>query len=201
MYAYFHSKAASRYNFSIVPDDLIDLDEFVGLSSTAKLLYSRMLSRMELSRKNGWVDEYDRVYMYYKASEVAALFRTSERTARSLLDELEKYNLLEKKRDEFGKPNKLYLKDVWNEDAVIPEELFPLMRKNSAAIPEENYRTVRQDFTGHTYNIDREEIDREKYLLSHDGFAPSSDDTMDAFSLVKNFLGRADPSDDPTASF
>lgn len=46
---------------------------FKPLSNEGKVLYAFILRRAELSRKNGWADEYGRIYLYYPICEVVAL--------------------------------------------------------------------------------------------------------------------------------
>ena len=43
---------------------------FKNLSSDAKVLYGILIDRMELFTKNGWVDENNRVYMYFTIENI-----------------------------------------------------------------------------------------------------------------------------------
>ena len=74
MTAYIHlhqkPKAAS---FTQLPNFLFEAPGFQPLSNGAKILYAMLLRRTDLSRKNGWADEYGRIYLYYPINEVTAL--------------------------------------------------------------------------------------------------------------------------------
>ena len=48
----------------------------MDLSQTAKLLYSLLLDRSELSQKNGWQDSEGRTYIVYPVSEIAEMLDT-----------------------------------------------------------------------------------------------------------------------------
>lgn len=43
---------------------------FKGLSSDAKVFYGMLLDRIELSMKNNWVDENNRVYIYFTIANI-----------------------------------------------------------------------------------------------------------------------------------
>ena len=53
------------FSFTRLPNFLFEAPTFQPLSNEAKVLYAFVLRRAELSRKNGWADEYGRVYLYY----------------------------------------------------------------------------------------------------------------------------------------
>jgi len=69
---YFHGTEHENYIFLQLPMALIKDDRFKGLSDSAKILYSLFLNRTSLSRKNGWIDEEDRVYglIYIKTDKI-----------------------------------------------------------------------------------------------------------------------------------
>ena len=58
------------FSFTRLPNFLFEAPTFQPLSNEAKVLYAFVLRRAELSRKNGWADEYGRVYLYYPICEV-----------------------------------------------------------------------------------------------------------------------------------
>ena len=60
-------------SFTRLPNFLFEAPTFKPLSNEAKILYAFILRRTELSRKNGWADEYGRIYLYYPICEVVAL--------------------------------------------------------------------------------------------------------------------------------
>ena len=60
---YIHQPEKS-VSFTRLPNFLFEAPTFTPLSNEAKILYAFILRRTELSRKNGWADEYGRIYLY-----------------------------------------------------------------------------------------------------------------------------------------
>ena len=54
---YIHQKPPAQ-SFTRLPNFLFEAPSFCSLSSEAKLLYAMILRRTDLSRKNGWADDY-----------------------------------------------------------------------------------------------------------------------------------------------
>ena len=71
-YIYLHQKPRA-ISFTQLPNFLFELPGYHLLGNEAKILYAMVLRRAGLSRKNGWADEYDRVYLYYPINEVTTL--------------------------------------------------------------------------------------------------------------------------------
>ena len=108
---YFYLEQSEMFNFFKIPYALIKDDNFKEISLHAKLLYGLLLDRMSLSRENHWVDAENRVYIIYRINEIMKILRVSKRKAIDLLKELEKFSLVEKKRQGVKQPNLLYVKD------------------------------------------------------------------------------------------
>ena len=83
------------FSFTRLPNFLFEAPTFQPLSNEAKVLYAFVLRRAELSRKNGWADEYGRVYLYYPICEVVALLRCGRQKAVNTLRELQYAGLVE----------------------------------------------------------------------------------------------------------
>lgn len=79
-----------------------------GLSLPAAVGYVLMLDRVGLSRRNDWVDEKGRHYIYYSLASLSRDLGVSETTVRKVLDELEKKGLLRREARP-GKASRLYL--------------------------------------------------------------------------------------------
>ena len=113
-YPYFKGLEADRYSFYRVPKALIKVDLFEKMSGDAKLLYAVLLDRMNLSLKNGWQDENGNAYIICTIDEIMDSIRCARQKAVKLLDELEhEYQLIERRRQGLGKPNLLYVKDLY----------------------------------------------------------------------------------------
>ena len=73
-----------------------------------------LLDRMNLSLKNGWQDENGNAYIICTIDEIMDSIRCARQKAVKLLDELEhEYQLIERRRQGLGKPNLLYVKDLY----------------------------------------------------------------------------------------
>ncbi|MDR2204346.1 MAG: replication initiator protein A [Nitrososphaerota archaeon] len=94
-----------------MPWFLIKDEQFKTLSSDAKILYSLLLNRISLSKKNGWCDEFNRVYLIYTVDEVMGDLNCGKNKAIALMQELNKKGLVESIRRGLGKPNILYVKN------------------------------------------------------------------------------------------
>ena len=107
IYIHQPEKAAS---FTRLPNFLFEAPTFTPLSNEAKVLYSFILRRTDLSRKNGWADEYGRIYLYYPINEVVELLRCGRQKAVNTLRELQYVGLVEIQKQGCGKPNRIYPK-------------------------------------------------------------------------------------------
>ena len=88
---YYYGNEAEQYSFYRIP----------------KVLYGLLLDRMALSVKNGWMDEYGRVYIIYTISDILETLGCAEQKANKLLGELDSakgIGLIERKRRGLGKP-------------------------------------------------------------------------------------------------
>lgn len=104
----FKINEAERFKFVRVPKVLFEA-RYKNLSTDAKILYSLLFERMELSRKNGWHDDYGSIYIYFTLEEVCEVLGCGHDKATKLFCELGNYALLRRKKQGFGKPAKLYV--------------------------------------------------------------------------------------------
>jgi len=111
--SYFHSERAEQFTFYRIPKALFTDKRFSKLSSGAKILYGLMLDRMSLSRKSGWVDDYQRVYIYFTLDEIMQQLGCAREKANRLMAELDSrgIGLIETKRQGLGRANIIYVKD------------------------------------------------------------------------------------------
>ena len=110
----FKINEAERFKFVRVPKVLFEA-RYKKLSTDAKILYSLLFERMELSRKNGWHDDDGSVYIYFTLEEVCEVLGCGHDKATKLFCELESYALLHRKKQGFGKPTKLYALKFYEE--------------------------------------------------------------------------------------
>ena len=107
---YYYGAQAEQFNFIRIPRVMITENTFSDLSLQAKILYSILLDRMTLSRKNSWFDEDNRVFIIYPISDIQSDLGFSRKKAMEYLTELEAFGLVEKKKRGFGLPSIIYVK-------------------------------------------------------------------------------------------
>ena len=113
-FEYFYGKQGGKYAFYRIPKLLFTDSRFETLSTDAKLLYGMLIDRMELSLKNGWIDEQGRIYLYFTIDEIQERFHCASGKAVRLLAELDSakgIGLIESVRQGMGKPNIIYVKN------------------------------------------------------------------------------------------
>ena len=76
----------------------------------ARLLYSLLLDRATLSQKNGMADEQGRLYVIFPIENLSTAIDRSHMTVKNALNELETAGLIERKRQGFSAPNRIYVK-------------------------------------------------------------------------------------------
>ena len=117
------------------PRFLLDMEQ---LSETAKILYVLLLDRARLSQKNkGWVDERGRAFIFFPIKDLAETMHKSEMSVKTALAVLEKTDLIFRKRQGPGLPNKIYVK--------VPPEYLVQTDRNLSPIQTEIYPSDRQE--------------------------------------------------------
>lgn len=95
--------------FLMLPALLIYGELYRSLDSGAKIAWTILNDRANLSKKNGWYDEEGNVYFIYTNQELMNLVNVSEPTIVKIKKELISYGLLDQKRMGRGKANLLYI--------------------------------------------------------------------------------------------
>lgn len=130
---YFYGNETGQFRFYRIPKALFDGD----LSLEAATLYSLMLDRVGLSVKNGWMDSLGRVFIYFVQKDVQKLLRCGHNRATAFMRELERFGLIERKRQGLGKPAKIYVKNFSGCENNAPEN-----EGNEAVEPDQNEEEV-----------------------------------------------------------
>ena len=110
-FEYYYGNQAEQFSFIKIPKIMITDAMFSDLSLPAKVLYGLLLDRMSLSMKNRWFDSENRVYIIYQIADIQEDLGISKKKAIDLLNTLEKFGLVEKKRRGLGMPSILYVKN------------------------------------------------------------------------------------------
>ena len=139
---YFYGEQSEAFLFYRIPQVFYTDEKFRGLSSDAKTLYGILLDRVGLSRKNGWIDDEGRVYVYMTVKAVEQALGCAHQKACGLLAELETFGLIERIKQRLCKPDKIYVKNfiqVWNSYSGQYENNTSGSMKNSPTDVRESY--------------------------------------------------------------
>ena len=129
----FLTKGTKLTNYSVIPNDLHGGE----LSSTATILYSKLLNRSNLSITNGKVDGVGRIYINYKLEDLAEEMGKSLTTIKENMRELVDAGLIEKKRMTKGRANMIYVKvpdtSIVGKSPVVGTENRPYKGKKTVS--------------------------------------------------------------------
>lgn len=135
---YFYGQMSESFSFYRIPRCFMTDPEYHDLSTDAKLLYGLFLDRMDLSARNGWMDDKNRVYIYFTLEEIQSAIGCSHNKAVRLLAELDdkRMGLIERVRQGQGKPTRIYVKQF-----IRPE-------RGSLDYPKRNSKTSQNGNSG-----------------------------------------------------
>ena len=103
-----------------------------------------MLDRMGLSIRNNWLDEQERVFIYFTLEEAMDAMCCGHNKAVSLFTELDKVGLIERKKQGQGRPTKIYVKNFIRKEEVKTSE------NRKSALPESGTLDFRKSDTINT---------------------------------------------------
>lgn len=134
--------------YMVFPRFLLDTE----LNETTKLLYVILLDCARLSLKNeGWTDTSGHVFIYFTIEAMAKVMHKSQMTIKTSLTSLEKSELILRKRQGVGQPNRIYVKfplgTFHHTDKILSltqTENCPLIKKKEKKII---YRKMREQRT------------------------------------------------------
>ena len=147
--------ADSLYRQSVAAEDTVSLASlswkelftdpgFRRITADAKILYGLMLDRMGLSIRNNWLDEQERVFIYFSLEEAMDALCCGHNKAVSLFTELDKVGLIERKKQGQGRPTKIYVKNFIRKEEVKTSE------NRKSALPETGTLDFRKSDTINT---------------------------------------------------
>jgi hypothetical protein len=108
---YFREEESEQFAFYMIPQVLFKDEKFAKLSTDAKVLYGLFLNRVSLSKKNHWIDDQERVFVYYTLENIQEDLHCASQKAQKLLKELEKHGLIERIKQGLCKPDRIYVKN------------------------------------------------------------------------------------------
>ena len=99
----------NSHRFYQLPKELFVSESYKELSLNAKVIYSMLLDRKELSRKNNWVDEFGQIFLLFTRENIMQILNISKPTAVKAFKELADSKLIIEERQGLNKPNKIYV--------------------------------------------------------------------------------------------
>ena len=116
MFKFFYAKEAEQYLFYRIPQMLFTEEKFRLMSCEGKVLYGLLLDRVGLSRRNGCADDEGRLYIYYTQGEACEKLNVRKNKIIKIYLELEQVGLIQRKKQGFGKPTKIYVMNFAKSD-------------------------------------------------------------------------------------
>lgn len=123
---------------------------FKKLSNDAKVLYSILRDRHELSLSNGWEDENHDIYLIYSRIDMAEILNMSQPTLRKVIKELIDYGLMEEVRQGLNKPNIIYLNYIESESDLPKIENVEISRSEKSFHSSETVENTRTENSFHS---------------------------------------------------
>ena len=109
-YNFFKIDEIKKYKFYQVPKELFTNELYnKNLSLTAKIIYSFLLDRLELSRKNKWINNRRELYLIFTREEISKLLNISVNTTIKAFKELKSIKLIYEKREVPSRPYYIYI--------------------------------------------------------------------------------------------
>ena len=95
-----------------MPRWLFSDPRYADMSLDAKVAYTFLLNRFQLSRRNGWVNDHGEVFVIFPRRELARELRIGEKRVTAAFQRLAELNLIWEKRCGRGDANQIYLASV-----------------------------------------------------------------------------------------
>ena len=196
---YFYGQQSEEYTFYRIPKVLFTDDKYKNICVEAKVLYGLMLDRMSLSRKNNWLDKYGRVYIMYSIEAIGQSMSCARQKVYKLLSELEKSDLIERKKLGQGKTSMIYVKSFIEPEngtyenhtqdsnkKPAEEKILPEKPKEKASEPEpptacQTAPDVKPAYENHTTCSEHLKYARQKRKYKN---PPVSQETRDKYRAI-----------------
>ena len=186
MLDYFYGDEAEQYTFYRIPKVLFTDPGYRRISSDAKILYGLMLDRMGLSVRNGWLDDLNRVFIYFTLEDALEYLCCGHTKAVSLFGELDKNGLIERKKQGQGKPTIIYVKNFIRKPEIQTSE------KRKSKVPQTGSQDFQKMATNNTEKNKTEFNDTDLSIYPARGLTesrgPGADDTMDRIRAYRRLI-------------
>ena len=180
MLDYYYGQEAEQFAFYRIPKVLFEA-EGVNISTDAKLLYGILLDRMQLSAKNGWLDEQGRVYIFFTVKQIMQAMGISNKTVTKLLAELEREGFIRREKTGLTKPDRIY---VMNFLSVVYKGNLKTCRNYTSGDVESTSQEMKKLHTNNTDN-NKTNINNTDSILS---IRADGCDAMDEYTSYENLI-------------
>ncbi|MCD7854619.1 MAG: replication initiator protein A, partial [Clostridiales bacterium] len=103
----------------------------IKLSETTKLIYIVLLDRAKMSLKNSSYTDSTGVFVYFPINKMAEAVNKSEMTVKNAYSALEKADLICRRHQGVGRPNKIYVKLPVADSHVSTKNVSMTQKDNS----------------------------------------------------------------------
>ena len=152
---YFKKKEQYQERFYQLPKVFFTNEIYKKLSLEAKVAYSILRDRLELSLQNDWVDSEENIYFIYTNENLMEILNLGKNKVVKIKRELEGVNLLRQKRLGLNKPNMLYLikPEVTKDDIYkIQNEEKPNKSTDDKEVYKTNFQKLAEQTSGSLQN-------------------------------------------------
>lgn len=105
-----------QHTYYQMPQELFDNEKYKYLSIEAKVIYSFLLNRMNLSKINRWINNNGEIYLIYTRKEIQSKLNLSDKPVTRAFKELRDAKLIKEEKQGFGKPNLIYIGKIEHEN-------------------------------------------------------------------------------------
>lgn len=110
-----------QHSYYQMPQELFENEKYKKLSIEAKVIYSFLLNRMNLSRMNKWINDKGEIYLIYTRKEIQSKLNLSDKPVTRAFKELRETNLIKEEKQGFGNPNLIYIGKIEQEELQIDD--------------------------------------------------------------------------------
>lgn len=147
-------------------------EDFKKLSNDAKVLYSLLRDRHDLSLDNNWTNENDEIFLIFTREHMAEMLGCSVPTARKAFKQLEDFGLVEDEFQGLNKPNLIYLFEV-SLNSERTERIFHAGRKDT-------FTQDKKNLSPNDTDINKTDINKTDYN-NDNGVLPNGKNSTNAF--------------------
>lgn len=120
---------------------MLNDDKYKNFSSKEFLLYTLLLNRLNISKKNSkYFFDKNGYFVFYSREQIINDIRCSRSTASIILNNLENAELIKKENQGNGKPLKIYVRDIRENTKPKPKSQETSFDINSALQKEKSNR-------------------------------------------------------------